>query len=105
MPFSVKRVMDIDRCVKVGMRLVMTLGTSKQFSPFLHDALAPSVREPLAQRAASVAILGSPMCIDLHRDHLVEVRFVACMLVTLAAQLVAPLAVHPPPFRALASFY
>ena len=104
MPFSIKRVMDIDRGIKVGMRLVMTLGTSKQFPPFLHDALAPSVGEPLPQSAASGAVLTGPVWINFDCDDLLDVGFVTGMLSDLAAQLVGSPAVHAPRFATLASF-
>src|SRR5258708_14164887 len=94
--------MDIQRRVKVGMRFKMTDGGEKQFSPLLMDALAASVGEPLSQSAAPRAVLGRPMRVHLHRDDLVEVGFVFCLLIDLAAQLVGTPAVHAPRFAALA---
>ena len=85
MPFSVKRVMNIDRCVKVGIGLVVTNRTKEEISPFHCDALAVPVGEPLPLCAASGAILGCPMCIDLHADDLLEVRFGFCLLIDFAA--------------------
>jgi len=102
MPFSVKRVMDIDRGIKVGIGLVVTHRTNEQFSPFHCDALAVPGGEPLPLCAASGAILGCPMCIDLHADDLLEVRFVFCLLIDFAAQLVGTPAVHAPRFAPLA---
>ena len=92
MPFAIKRVMDIGRGIKVGMGLVVTHWTPEQLAPLLDDALAASVGEPLPLDAAAGAVLGCPMGIDLHRDHLVEVGFVAGKLVDFAAQLVGTLA-------------
>jgi hypothetical protein len=94
MPFSVKRVMDIDRGIKVGMGLVVTHWTPEELSPFHCDALAALEEEPLSLCAASGAIVGCPMSIDLHRDYSVEIGFVACKLIELAAQLVGTPAVH-----------
>jgi hypothetical protein len=85
MPLAIKRVMDIDRGIKVGICLVVTHWTQEQFSPFHCDALAVLVGEPLPLCAASGAILGCPMCIDLHGDGLVEVCFVFCLLIDFAA--------------------
>ena len=88
--------MDVDRAVKVGMRFKMTHGTIEELSPSLHNALATSVREPLALAAASGAVLGCPMCIDLHGHDLVEVSFLAGVLIDFPAQLVGTSAVHAP---------
>jgi hypothetical protein len=101
MPLAVKRAMDIRRGVKVGVRFKLTHGTKEEFSPFLHDALACSVGEPLPLRAASRAVLGCPMCIDLHGNDLVEVGFLASVLIDFAAQLIGTSAVHAPRFAAL----
>ncbi|HWZ17789.1 MAG TPA: hypothetical protein VNW73_03240, partial [Ktedonobacteraceae bacterium] len=76
------------------MRLVFALGTSKQLPPFLEDALASSVGEPLPQSATSRAVLTGSVWIDFDRDNLLGVRFVTRMLSDLAAQHVSALAVH-----------
>ena len=102
MPLAIKRVMDIDRGVKVGIGLVVTHRTKEEISPFHRYASAVPVGEPLPLGATSGAVLGSPMGIDLHADDLLEVRFVFGLLIDLAAQLVGTLAVHAPRFATLA---
>src|SRR6516164_1940553 len=59
MPLAIKRVMDIDRGVKVGIGLVVTLRTNEEISPFNRDALAVPGGEPPPLCATSGAVLGS----------------------------------------------
>src|SRR5215469_13899471 len=58
MPLAVKRVMHIGRGVKVGMGLVVTHGTPEQLAPFLDDALAIVVGEPLPLGARAASSIG-----------------------------------------------
>src|SRR5260221_666460 len=104
MPFAIKRAMHVHRGIVIGIGFIVTDGTAKQLSPFLDDALAASIREPLPFGAASGAILRSPMRIDLDRDNLMEVGFVLGVLIDLAAQLVRTSAVHAPRFAARTGF-
>ena len=96
MPLPIKRAMDINRGIKVGMGFIVTHRTPKQLAPFLDDALAASVGEPLPLGATARAILTGPMWIDLDRDHLLNVGFVFGVFSDLAAQLVRAPAVHAP---------
>src|SRR5215472_8401249 len=86
------------------MGFVVTHQTAKQLAPFLNDALAASVGEPLPLGAAARAILTGPMWIDFDRDHLLDVGFVTGILIDLAAQLVGASAVHAPRLARLAGF-
>ena len=74
MPLAVKRVVHIGRGVKVGIGLVVAHWTKEQLAPLLDDALAVPVGEPLPLGAASGAVLGCPMGIDLHADDLIEIE-------------------------------
>src|SRR5260370_21686855 len=91
------------RAVKVGIGLVVTHWTNEQLSPFHRDASACSVGEPLPLAAASRAVLGCPMCIDLHGNDLVEVGFLAGVLLDLSALLIGPSDAPAPRFSALAA--
>ena len=97
MPLSIKRAMHIHRGIKIRIRLVVTHGTQEEFSPFLLDALAASVGEPLPLGTASRAILRCPMRIDFQSDGAAcRVRFVFGVSIDLATQLVRTFAVHAP---------
>src|SRR5437588_4346010 len=96
MPLPIKRAMDIDRGIKVGIGFIVTHGTCKQLSPLHAYALTKLVGEPLPQSAASRAILTGPMWTHLYRDHLLNVGFVFGVFSDLAAQLVRTPPVHAP---------
>src|SRR5258708_29403305 len=69
MQSMIKRVMRIDRCIVIGIGLVVAHQTEEQLAPLLHDALAASEGEPLPLAAASGAILARAVRGDLDGDH------------------------------------
>src|SRR5258708_2721420 len=86
------------------MGFVVTHRTPEQLAPFLDDALAASIGEPLPLGAAPRAILTGPMRIDFDRDHSLSVGFVTGVLIDFAAQLVGTPAVHASRLAGLPSF-
>ncbi len=87
------------------IRLVVTHGTKEEFSPFLLDALAAKVGEPLPLGAASRAILRGPMRINFDGDGAAcRVPFVFGLPIDLATQLVRAFAVHAPRHAPLSLF-
>jgi hypothetical protein len=82
------------------MGFVVTHRAPEQFPPFLDDALAASIGEPLPHSAAARAILTGPVWIDFDRDHSLGIGFVTGVLIDLAAQLVRTPAIHAPRFAA-----
>jgi len=86
--------MHIHRGVVIGIGFILTHRTAKQLAPFLDDALAASIGEPLPPGAAARAILTGPVWIDFDGDDLLDVGLVVCMLIDLAAQLVGAPAIH-----------
>jgi hypothetical protein len=91
--------MDIDGGVQVRIRLIVTRRAPEQLSPFLHDASACSVGEPLPRVSASGAILTGTMGIDFDGDHRCTcIGFLARVLPDLPAQLVGEPTVHAPGF-------
>src|SRR5258708_34781916 len=69
MQSMIKRVMRIDRCIVIGIGLVVAHQTEEHLAPLLHDALAASEGEPLPLAAASGAILARAVRGDLDGDH------------------------------------
>jgi hypothetical protein len=98
MPFTIKRAVDIHRCVPVGIDFKMTHRASEQLAPFDLDAFAALVGEPLPFRAASGAILAGAMWIHLESYCALNIGLVFGVAVDLAAQLIGLAAVHPPRF-------
>src|SRR5262249_34347836 len=96
MPLAIKRVVHIDRGVKVSILLVVTRRTAEQFPPFRFDALVAKRGEPLPPGATARAILTGPMWIHLDRDHLLNISFLFGVCSDLATQLVGAPAVHAP---------
>ena len=86
------------------MGFVVTHRTPEQLAPFLDDALAASIGEPLPLGAAARAILTRPMWVDFDGDDLLDVRFVFGVCSDLAAQLVRAPAVHAPRLAARTGF-
>ncbi len=98
MILSVKRVMHIRRCIKVGLRFVVTHRTPKQFAPFERNAFAAKVGEPLAPGATAGTVVACSMRIGFCGDHAERIRFFSRTLIDFAAQLVRLFAVHAPRF-------
>src|SRR6266478_3198623 len=82
------------------MGFIVTHRAPEQFSPFLDDALAASIGEPLPPGAAARAILTGPMWIDFDCDHSLGIGFVTGVLIDLTAELVGTPAIHAPRFAA-----
>ena len=85
MPFTIKRAMHIHRAIVIGIGFIVTDGTAKQLSPFLDDALAASIGEPLPLGAAARAILRCSMWIDFDRDDALCIGFLSGVLINFAA--------------------
>src|SRR5258708_36890126 len=99
MQSMIKRVMRIDRCIVIGIGLVVAHQTEEHLPPLLNDALAASEGEPLPLAAASGAILARAVRVDLDGDHRrAGVDLLPRVPPDLAAQLVGYPAVHPPGF-------
>src|SRR5258708_1840265 len=104
MPLAIKGAMHIHRGVKVGMGFVVTHRTPEQLAPFLGDALAASIGEPLPLGAAARTILRCSMWIDFDGDDALCIGFLSGVLIDFAAHLVRTPAVHASRLAGLPSF-
>src|SRR5258708_3856452 len=104
MPLAVKRAMHIRRGVKVSMGFVVTHRTPEQLAPFLDDAFAASIGEPLPLGAAARAILRCSMWIDFDRDDALCIGFLSGVLINFPAYLVPTPPFHPSRLPPLPTF-
>src|SRR5258708_26062631 len=97
MHLVIKTMIHVDRCVVVGVGLVVTHRAEEQLAPLLHEAASASEGKPFPPGAAPGAVLARAVWVDLDGDHRrAGVDLLPRILPDLAAQLVGHPAVHAP---------
>ncbi len=97
MPRAIKRAMDVDRGVKVSIRLIVTHRAREELPPPLCDATACSVGKPFPLGPAARAVLTSTVRIHLNGSCAAcRIGLVFGAAVDLAAQLIGLSAIEAP---------